>query len=178
MNSNVWILSRNAQGVRIMARTTLQAPPQTPLEQVLASAEKDGTVSSVASLTGVTKKAVSQILRAGLPLMAKEADDHPMVFKAMFQQSLRPAPDSTAAFYEALQTNITAQLSMQTAFRSMYGPKTDAFNREAGQHANTTEQQAGQVLAVTMPVLLHSLALLNHQRNEMGFGGLLRRLRA
>ncbi len=60
----------------------------------------------------------------------------------------------------------------------MYGSLTDAFNREASQRANTTEQQVGQVLAVTMPVMIHSLALLNLQRNEMGFGGLLRRLRA
>ena len=161
-----------------MATISLQAPKQTPLEQVIASAERDGTVAFVATLVGVSKKAVTQILRAGLPLMAKEADDHPMVFKAMFKQSLRPAPDGTAAYYEELQANIPAQLTMQAAFRSMYGPFTDVFNREASERANTTEQQAGQVLAVTMPVMLHSLAMLNHQRNEMGLGGLLRRLRA
>jgi hypothetical protein len=173
----MWILSRDSLGVRIMARATLQAPTQSPLEQVLASAEQDGTVAFVATLVGVNKKAVTQILRAGLPLMAKEADDHPAVFKAMFQQSLRPAPASTAAYYEGLQADVPAQLGMQAAFRSMYGPVTDVFNREASQRANTTEQQAGQVLAVTMPVMLHSLAMLNHQRNEMGLGGLLRRLR-
>lgn len=161
-----------------MTRTTLEAPTQTPLEQVLASAERDGTVAFVATLVGVSKKAVTQILRAGLPLMAKEADSDPLVFKAMFKQSLRPAPDSTAAYYEELQANLPAQLTMQAAFRSMYGPLTDAFNREASERANTTEQQAGQVLALSMPVMIHSLAVLNLQRNEMGLGGLLRRLRA
>ncbi len=151
---------------------------QTPLEQVLTSAGKDGTVASVAAAVGLSQRAVTQILQVGLPLMAKEADDHPMIFKAMFQQSLRPAPDRTAAYYEALQTNGDGQEAMQAAFRSMYGPLTDGFNREASEQAKTTEQQAGQVLAMTMPVLIQSLAVLNPQRNEMGFGGLLRRLRA
>jgi hypothetical protein len=151
---------------------------QTPLEQVLTSAGKDGTVASVAAAVGLSQRAVTQILQVGLPLMAKEADDHPMIFKAMFKQSLRPAPDRTAAYYEALQTNGDGQEAMQAAFRSMYGPLTDGFNREASEQAKTTEQQAGQVLAMTMPVLIQSLAVLNPQRNEMGFGGLLRRLRA
>ncbi|MDQ2652340.1 MAG: hypothetical protein M3Z20_04765, partial [Chloroflexota bacterium] len=114
----------------------------------------------MAALVGLSKRAVTQILQVGLPLMAKEADDHPMIFKAMFQQSLRPAPDRTAAYYQALQTNGAAQNAIQAAFRSMYGPLTDGFNREASQHAKTTEQQAGQVLAVMMPVLIHSLAVL------------------
>jgi hypothetical protein len=157
-----------------MAKST----SQTPLEQVLASAGKDGTVASVATLVGLSPRAVTEILQVGLPLMAKEADDHPMIFKAMFKQSLRPAPDRNAAYYEALQTNGTAQQDMQAAFRAMYGPQTDVFSREASQHAKTTEQQAGQVLAVAMPVMVQSLAVLNAQRNEMGFGGLLRRLRA
>ncbi len=157
-----------------MVRSTSQAP----LEQVLTSAGQDDTITFVAALVGLSKRAVTQILQVGLPLMAKEADDHPMIFKAMFQQSLRPAPDRTAAYYQALQTNGAAQNAIQAAFRSMYGPLTDGFNREASQHAKTTEQQAGQVLAVMMPVLIHSLAVLNPQRNEMGFGGLLRRMRA
>lgn len=157
-----------------MARST----PQTPLEQVMFSAGHDGTVTSVATLAGLSKRAVTQILEVGLPLMAREADDHPMIFKAMFQQSLRPAPARSAAYYQDLQTNGAAQHVMMDAFRSMYGPLTDGFNREASQQAKTTEEQAGQVLAVTMPVLVHSLAVLNLQRNEMGFGGLLRKLRA
>jgi hypothetical protein len=150
---------------------------QSPLEQVLTSAGRDDTVAFVAKMVGLSKQAVTQILQVGLPLMAKEADDHPMIFKAMFQQSLRPAPERTADYYQELKTDGEAQSAMQTAFRSMYGPLTDGFNREASQQAKTTEQQAGQVLAVTMPVLIHSLAVLNVQRNEMGFGGLLRRLR-
>lgn len=150
----------------------------TPLEQVLANAGQDGTVASVATLVGLSKRAVTQILQVGLPLMAKEADDHPMIFKAMFRQSLRHVPARGAVFYESLHTNGAEQHAMLEAFRAMYGPQTDIFNREASLHAKTTEQQAGQVLAVTMPVLVHSLAVLNLQRNEMGFGGLLRRLRA
>src|SRR6476660_7312164 len=101
-----------------MARSTVQSP----LEQVLTSAGQDDTVTFVATMVGLSKRAVTQILEVGLPLMAKEADDHPMIFKAMFQQSLRPAPDRSAAYYQALQANGADQRAMQAAFRSMYGP--------------------------------------------------------
>lgn len=143
----------------------------TPLEQVLTSAGQDVTVASVSALVGLSKQAVTQILQVGLPLMAREADDHPVIFKAMFQQSLRPAPARGAAFYESLQADSTAEDAALAAFRAMFGPQTDVFTREASLQAKTTEQQAGQVLAVTMPVLVHCLAELNLQRNEMGFGG-------
>jgi hypothetical protein len=152
--------------------------PQTTLEQVMASASKDGTFTSVAAMTGLNRRAVIQIVKTGLPLMAREADDDPLIFKALFQQTRRPFAPRTEGYYQVLKTDGSAQRSLNEAYRAIYGPLTDGFNREASGQANTTEQKAGQVLAVTMPVLVKALAALNTQRNEMGFGRLLRRLRA
>jgi hypothetical protein len=152
--------------------------PQTTLEQVIASTSKDGTLGFVATATGLSKRAVTQIVQTGLPLMAREADEDPLIFNAMFQQTRRPFSPRTEEYYQVLKTDDPAQHTLDEAFRAIYGPLTDGFNREASQQANTTEQKAGQVLAVTMPVLVKALASLNIQRNEMGFGRLLRRLRA
>lgn len=152
--------------------------PQTTLEQVVASASKDGTLTFVATMAGLSKRAVTQIVQTGLPMMAREADDNPLIFNAMFQQTRRPFSPRSEEYYHVLKTDDPAQNTLVEAFRAIYGPLTDGFNREASRQANTTEQKAGQVLAVTMPVLVTALASLNTQRNEMGFGRLLRRLRA
>lgn len=152
--------------------------PQTTLEQVVASASKDGTLTSVAAMSGLSQRAVTQIVQTGLPMMARETDDDPLIFNVVFQQTRQPFAPRTDAYYQGLKTDGSAQRTLDEAFRAIYGPLTDSFNREASRKANTTEQKAGQVLAVTMPVLVRALASLNTQRNEMGFGRLLRRLRA
>jgi hypothetical protein len=174
MNSKLWILPRYQRGVRFMTKTV----PQTTLGQVMASASKDGTLTSVAAMAGLSQRAVAQIVQTGLPMMAREADDDPLIFNALFQKTRQPLSPRPEGYYQILKNDGSAQRTLDEAFRAVYGPLTDSFNREASRQANTTEQKAGQVLAVTMPVLVKALASLNTQRNEMGFGRLLRRLRA
>ncbi len=152
--------------------------PQTTLEQVMTYDGVETTLKLVAGMAGLTKRTTARIVEAGLPMMAVEADDDPYIFKAMFAQSMKALPSRTAEYYTLLGNDPQAQQALSGEFRAIYGSVTDALNREAGRRANATEAQASQVLAATMPVVVKALGLQNTQRNEMGFGRLLRSLKA
>jgi hypothetical protein len=57
----------------------------------------------------------------------------------------------------------------------MYGPMTEALNREAASQAGTTEDQAGKDLAATFPAMAQALGKDTTDKTEARFG---RRLKA
>lgn len=151
---------------------------RTTLQQVMNGAAIDKTLAQVASMAGLSRKMVNQVVESGLPLMAKAADEDPYVFKAMFAQSRRALPEPTPEYFARLGEDPRAQQALADAFRAIYGAGTDALNREAGRQANASEAQASQVLAAAMPAVVNALAVQNTQQNEMGLGRLLRTLYA
>jgi hypothetical protein len=50
----------------------------------------------------------------------------------------------------------------------MYGPMTEALNREVASQAGTTEAQAEQVLATTMPAVGQAMAKATEGTGESG----------
>ena len=110
--------------------------------------------------------------------MANVADTNPLVFKAMYAQSVKYLPPPTQAFYTKLRKDAPAQQALATDFQGMYGPLTGTITRGTASQTSTTEAQASQVLATTMPVVVNAVGRANTRVNEMGFGRQLRNLQA
>src|SRR5829696_5393742 len=149
----------------------MMTPTQTTLQQVMADAAVDTTLSLVATMAGLPKDMV-------VTMMAHVADADPWVFKAMYAQSVTYLPEPTTAFYTKLGKNATARQALEADFQLMYGPMAETINRDVASHASATEAQTRQVLAAIMPAMVQALGKANTNVNEMGFGRQLRNLNA
>jgi hypothetical protein len=151
---------------------------QKTLQHVMADPAVDTTLALVADMVGVTKDIATKIVESGLPMMATVADADPWVFKAMYARSVKYLPPPTQAYYTKLGKNTLARQALAADFQVIYGQMTETINRDAASQTSTTETQAGQVLAATMPVVVRALGKANTNVNEMGFGRQLRNLNA
>jgi hypothetical protein len=166
MNHDTW----GDQAVMTMAQKSLQ--------HVTTDPAVDTTLTLVAEMVGLPKETVTKIVEAGLPIMADVADGDLVVFKAMYAQSVKNLPHPTQAFYEKLGKNVTARQALAAAFKRMYGPMTETITRGAAGQASATEEQASQVLAVTMPAVVQAVGRASSNGNELSFGRQLRNLNA
>jgi hypothetical protein len=151
---------------------------QKTLQSVMTDSAVDTTLTLVADLVGLPKETVTKIVESGLPMMADVADGDPVVFKAMYAQSVKYLPEPTPAFYTKLGKNATARQALEANFRLMYGPMTETINRDVASQVSATEAQTRQVLAATMPAMVKAVGRANTNVNEMGFGRQLRYLQA
>jgi hypothetical protein len=151
---------------------------QKTLQHVMADSAVDTTLTIIAEMIGLTKDMATRIVEFGLPMMASAADADPLVFKAMYAQSVKYLPQPTPAFYAKLGKNAAARQALAAEFELMYGPMTETINRDTASHASATEAQASQVLAAIMPAMVKALGTANTNGNEMGFGRQLRNLNA
>jgi hypothetical protein len=151
---------------------------QKSLQHVMSDTAVDTTLTLVADMVGLSRDTVTKIVEAGLPMMADVADGDPVVFKAMYAQSVKYLPQPTEAFYATLGKNAKARQALAVDFQVIYGPKTEAINRDTARHTSVTEVQASQVLAATMPAVVKAVGKANTNVNEMDFGRQLRNLNA
>jgi hypothetical protein len=151
---------------------------QKTLQSVMTDSAVDTTLTLVAEMVGVSKDMATKIVEFGLPMMADVADGDPVVFKAMYAQSVKYLPEPTPAFYATLGKNAKARQALAADFQLIYGPKTETINRDTASHTSVTEAQASQVLAATMPAVVKAVGRANTNVNEMGFGRQLRNLNA
>ena len=156
----------------------MMTPTQTTLQQVMADAAVDSTLSLVATMADLPKDTVVTIVESGLPMMAHVADADPWVFKAMYAQSVKYLAPPTSAFYTKLGKNATARQALEADFQLMFGPMAETINRDVASHASATEAQTRQVLAATMPAMVKAVGRANTNVNEVGFGRQLRHLQA
>jgi type IV secretory pathway VirJ component len=155
---------------------TTTTPPL--LRWAMADAAVDATLSLVATMVGVPRETVEKIVAAGLPLMADAADGDPLVFKAMYAWSVKHVPEPTPASYAKLGKNAAARQAMVADFELVYGDHAEAIARAAGVAAGVTGALSRHVLAATMPTVVKAVGKANANANEMGFGRLLRILKA
>jgi hypothetical protein len=149
---------------------------QKSLQHVMSDTAVDTTLTLVADMVGLSMDTVTKIVEAGLPMMADVADGDPVVFKAMYAQSVKYLPQPTPGFYAKLGKNAAARQALAADFQLIYGPMTETITHDTARRANATEAQASQVLAAMMPVAVKALDKANTNRNEMGFGRQLRSL--
>ena len=151
---------------------------QKSLQHVMTDQTVDTTLTLVADMVGLSKDMATKIVEFGLPMMADVADGDPVVFKAMYAQSVKYLPEPTPAFYATLGKNAKARQALAADFQLIYGSKTESINRDTASHTSITEAQASQVLATTMPAVVKAVGKANTNVNEMGFGRQLRNFNA
>src|SRR5215212_9204516 len=112
---------------------------QKALQHVMTDPAVDTTLTLVADMVGLSRDTVTKIVEAGLPMMANVADGDPVIFKAMYAQSVKYLPEPTTAFYATLGNNAKARQALAADFQLMYGPTTEAIHRDAAGQASATE---------------------------------------
>lgn len=147
---------------------------QKALEQVTMDSAVGRSSALTATMVGLPKTMVTKIIVAGLPLMAQVADENPLAFKAMYAQSEKKLPEPMRLFQTKLASNPRAHQAMLDNFTTMFGAQTAAINREAASQAGASEEQAYQVLAMTMPAVVKALGKGNTDKSARGFGRQLR----
>jgi hypothetical protein len=156
----------------------MDTPVKTTLQSVMSDPAVDTTLTMVATMVKLSRDAVTTIVASGLPFMATVADTDPVVFKAMYAQSVKYLPPPTRAFYTKLGKGAPARQALATDFQTMYGSMTGAITRDTANQSRTTEAQVVQVLAATMPAVVYAVGRANTRVNEVGFGRQLRNLQA
>jgi hypothetical protein len=138
------------------------------MQQLMMDAAVDMSLEMTAKMFGIPKEAVTKIVQVGMPMMAKMAEENPEAFKTMYTQSVQMLPEPMQTFYEKLGENPEAQAKLADEFKTMYGPMTEAINREAASQAGTTEAEAEKVLAATMPAMGQAMAKATEGQGEAG----------
>jgi hypothetical protein len=151
--------------------------PQQPAQQLMMDQAVDLSLEMTSQLTGLPKETVTKIVQAGLPMMAQMAETNPELLKSMYAQSMKTMPEPIQAFYSKLAENPQAQQALADEFQTMYGPMTEALQREAASQAGVTQDQAGQVLATTHPAVAQAVAQSAPTQGEQGFAQRLKDLR-
>jgi hypothetical protein len=150
---------------------TMSVAPGT-LEQIMSSPAVDSSLTTTAETLGLSKQMVTEIARVGVPLMARMASEDPVLFKALFAQSRQTMHRPVAP----LSAKPAAQRTAVEEFKTLYGPMTEALHRETASQTGATEEQAGKVLAATLPAITHVLGQANTWNNEVGFNRHLKKL--
>lgn len=151
---------------------------QENLQQVTTDAAVDMALNMTAQMFGMPKETVTKIVQAGLPILAKMADENPELLKSLYTQSLQLLPEPVQQFYAKLAENPEAQQTLVNEFKAMVGPLTASLNRETARQAGTTETQAERVLATTYPAVAETLTKGTTEKTETGFAQRLRNLAA
>lgn len=147
-----------------------------PMQRLLMDQAVDTALTMTAQMFGLPKETVTKIVQAGLPMMAKMADENPELLKSLYAQSVKLMPEPIQQFYAKLAENPEAQQAMVEEFKTMVGPMMESLKRETAQAAGTTEEQAGNVLATTYPAVAEALSTDAAARTETGFGQRLKNL--
>lgn len=148
------------------------------MQQLMMDQAVDMSLNMTAQMLGLPKETVTKIVQAGLPMIAKMADENPELLKGLYAQSIKTMPEPIQAFYTKLGENPEALQALVNEFKTMVGPMTESLNREAAKQAGTTEDQAGKALAATIPAVAQALGKESTDKTEAGFGQRLKDLRA
>jgi hypothetical protein len=146
------------------------------MQHLMMDAAVDMSLTTTAKMLGIPKESVTRIVQAGLPMMARMAQKNPDLFSKMYAQSVAMLPEPMQAYYDKLAESPEAQARAADEFNTMYGPITEALNREAASQAGTTESQAGQVMAATMPALSQAMGRATDGSGEAGMMAWLKEL--
>jgi hypothetical protein len=145
---------------------TTEAPGN--MQHLMMDATVDLSLDMTAQMFGIPKESVTMIVQTGLPMMARMAQRNPDLFSKMYAQSVEMLPEPMQAFYDTLAADPAAQARLAHEFKAMYGPMTDAINREVAEQAGTSEAEAGKVMATTMPALSQAMARATDGDGEAG----------
>lgn len=151
---------------------------QATLDQFMIDSAMDMALTMTAQMFGLPKETVTTIVQVGLPMMAQMAESRPEVFERMYAATLATMPEPIQDFYARMAKNPAVRQAAMDDYKATYGAMLDAVNREAARQAGTTDGQARDVLAASLPAVNQALANANGDGSAQGFARQLQGLRA
>ena len=135
----------------------------------LLDAAVDMALAMTAQMFRLPKETVTTIVQVGVPLMARMAQTNPEICKRMYAASLAPLPEPVETFYVRMVESRAVRQAAMDDYRATYGLMLDAVNREAARQAGTTDGQARDILAATLPAISQALGQANAGGDARGF---------
>jgi hypothetical protein len=151
---------------------------QATLDQLMNDTAMNMALTMTAQMFGLPKETVTKIVQVGLPMMARMAESSPELFKRMHAATLATMPEPIQDFYARMAANPAVRQAAMDDYKATYGALLDAVNREAARQAGTTDGQARDVLAASLPAVNQALAQANVEGSKQGFARQLQGLRA
>jgi hypothetical protein len=144
------------------------------VQQVISDPVVDISVNMTASMFGLPKETVTKILCIGLPIMAQLAETNPELLKRIYAATLATMPGPVQDFYRRMVANPVVRQAVMDDYKASFGSMLDAVNREAGKQAGTTDGQAREVFAATLPAISLCLGQANAGGDQQTFAAHLR----
>lgn len=148
------------------------------VQRVLLDPMIDQVLTTTAQMLGLTKATVTTIVLVGLPMMAWMAETDAELLARLFAASQVTLPEPIHGLYARMASNPAIRRAAVEDYMASFGASLDAVHREAAKHAGTTERQARNVLAASLPAVTQVLGQASAGRGEQGFAAGLRALGA
>jgi hypothetical protein len=134
----------------------------------------DVAVRATAHMFGLSRETVAKILEISLRMTAERAENNPELLRRLYAMSRPALPATPQEFYAVMAENTTVRQEIMDDFRAAFGAMLDAVNREAARQAGTTDGQAREAFAATLPAVNLVLGQANVEGTERGFAERLR----
>jgi hypothetical protein len=162
--ATVDVATRGTRGDMMMA--ALDAPGNS--QQLLTDDAVALALSLVTTTHRVPKEHVIAIVQAGLPAMARRAQEDPDLFSAIYAQSIKMQATSMSTFYARLTERPDAWFDLTEDHWSQYGSVVALVSQEASRQTGTSEEEAHRVMAAVMPAITHAMGKATDGAGEAG----------
>jgi hypothetical protein len=146
------------------------------VREMMTAPAVDVAVKATAQMFGLPRETVARILEISLRMTAERAGSNQELLRRLYALSLPALPASTQQLYALMTESAAVRQEIMDDFRATFGAMLDAVSREAARQAGTTDGQAREAFAATLPAVNLVLGQANAAGTEDGFAQRLREL--
>jgi hypothetical protein len=144
------------------------------VQRVMTMPAVDVAVTATAQMFGLPRETVAKILEFSLQMTAERAGRNPELLRRLYAMSCPALPAPPQEFYALMAANTAVRQAIMDDFKAAFGATLDGVNREAARRAGTTDGQAREAFAATLPAVNLVLGQANVEGTERGFAERLR----
>lgn len=147
----------------------LESPERLSARQVMADAAVQMAVQMTALMFGLPDATVTEIVAVELPMIAAMSEGNLELRRRLYVASRARLPERIEDFYARMIASPPVRQAVMDDYKATYGAMLDAVNRLAARKAGTTDGQARDVMAATLPAVTQVLGTINVAGDEQGF---------
>ena len=145
------------------------SPQRLSAQQVMADAAVQMAVQMTALMFGLPDETVTEIVAVELPMIAAMSEGNLELRRRLYVASRARLPERIEDFYARMIASPPVRQAVMDDYKATYGAMLDAVNRLAARKAGTTDGQARDVMAATLPAVTQVLGTINVAGDEQGF---------
>lgn len=143
-------------------------------QQWMLDTAVDMALTTTARMFGLPRDTVTAIVQIGLPMMARMAETNHELLKRMYAASCVTMPEPIQDFYARMAADPAIRQSAMDDYKAAFGAMLDTVNRAAARQAGTTDGQAREVIAASLPAVNHALRSICQGHDQEAFARALR----